>query len=353
VTGATPAVRGGTVALDEPALLERATAAAAARWPGARVSGLEVLHGGVSSLTFAATLSGVPEERAGTVVVKVAPPGLAPVRNRDVLRQARLLRALHGVDDVRVPDVLVEDAELPPFFIMSFVAGDAYEPLKDADEHPPTPAVVDARARAAARMLAALQRTDPAAIGLADEPVVGPRDELERWAALFATVPDELHHGHAELLEALRASVPEPLPARVLHGDYRVGNMQFAGTRLAAIIDWEIWSVGDPRSDLAWLLVWSDPVQKFHHRRDAANTAAGAGMPDAAALLEEYRAINPIALPDMAWFAACCRYKMAATTAVLIKQSRRRPEPDPRLEVAATTLAAIIARGLRDLHAAS
>ncbi|MCW3048446.1 MAG: putative phosphotransferase, partial [Solirubrobacterales bacterium] len=333
------------------ALRARATAAVAARWPGARIDGVEVLHGGVSSLTFAATLSGALEESDRKVVVKVAPPGLEPVRNRDVLRQARVLRALTGAPDVRVPEVLVEDAGSPPFFIMSFVAGDAYEPLKDVDDRPPSPVVVDARARAAARMLAALQRLDPVAIGLADERVVSVADELERWATLFATVPEELHHGQGELLEALRATVPEPLAPRVLHGDYRVGNMQFVGGRVAAIIDWEIWSVGDPRTDLGWLLVWSDPVQKFHLQRDEPNTEAGAGMPSAAALLDEYRQVHTIALPDMNWFAGYCRYKMASTTAVLVKQSRHRPDPDPRLETAATTLAAIVARGLSDLRA--
>jgi len=337
--GTAPVARGGRVALDEADLRARATAAA-----GAPIGDLEVLHGGVSSLTFATTL------RDRKVVVKVAPPGLEPVRNRDVLRQARVLKALSGAPGVRVPEVLVEDGGTPPFFIMSFVAGDAYEPLKDVDDRPPGPAVVDARARAAARMLAALQQVDPAAIGLGDEPVVGVREELDRWAALFATVPEELHHGQAELLEALRARVPEPLAPRVLHGDYRVGNMQFDGPDVAAIIDWEIWSVGDPRSDLAWLMTWCDPVQLFHRERDAANTAAGDGMPSAAELLEEYRAINPIDLPDMGWFAAYTRYKMASTTAVLVKQSRRRPDPDPRLEVAATTLPAIVARGLSELR---
>jgi aminoglycoside phosphotransferase (APT) family kinase protein len=350
VSGAAPAARGGRVALDEDDLFARATAAVSVRWPGARVSGLEVLHGGVSSLTFAATLSGVREESDSKVVVKIAPPGLEPVRNRDVLRQARVLRALSGASGVRVPEILVEDAGSPPFFIMSFVAGDAYEPLKDVDDRPPSAAVVDARARAAARMLASLQRLDPAAIGLADEPVIGPAEELERWATLFATVPEELHCGQVELLEALRATVPDALAPRVLHGDYRIGNMQFDGPDLAAIIDWEIWSLGDPRSDLAWLMVWSDPVQKFHQRRDEPNTEAGAGMPSAEALLAEYEAINPIALPELAWFTAACRYKMASTTAVLVKQSRRRPEPDPRLETAATTLPAIVARGLSDLR---
>src|SRR5919106_6935792 len=94
-------------------LLDRATLAADARWPGAAITRLEPLHGGVSSLTFAAFLTdaGDADRR---VVVKVAPPGLAPVRNRDVLRQARLLRALAGLDGFPVPAVLFEDTGDPP-----------------------------------------------------------------------------------------------------------------------------------------------------------------------------------------------------------------------------------------------
>src|SRR6476659_8977755 len=89
------------------------------------------LAGGASSLTFSAR---VGDQR---VVVKVAPPGLPPVLNRDVLRQARVLRALHGTA-VPVPDVLWEDAgdppDEPPLFVMSFVAGASLEPLFDLDD---------------------------------------------------------------------------------------------------------------------------------------------------------------------------------------------------------------------------
>jgi hypothetical protein len=87
-------------------------------------------------------------------------------------------------------------------------------------------------------------------------------------------------------------------------------------------------------------------VQKFYEERDAADEAAGAAMPSVDALLGEYRAIRPGELPDLDWFLAYCRYKMASTTAVLVKQSRRRAQPDALLETAARTLPATIARGL-------
>ena len=75
------------------------------------------------------------------VVVKVAPPGVEPIAHRDVLRQARLIRALDPTA-VPVPQVLWEDAgappEVPPLFVMSYLGGDSLEPLFDDDprRHP-------------------------------------------------------------------------------------------------------------------------------------------------------------------------------------------------------------------------
>src|SRR6516225_4451510 len=86
--------------------------------PGARVLAVSPLTGGTSSLTFLVELAGVaPGETP--VVLKVAPPRLPPLRNRDVLRQARLQKALQGARRPLAPDVLFSDAgdppEVPPF----------------------------------------------------------------------------------------------------------------------------------------------------------------------------------------------------------------------------------------------
>ena len=337
--------------LDLQELLDRATLAADARWPGAAITRLEPLHGGVSSLTFAASLTdaGDADRR---VVVKVAPPGLPPVRNRDVLRQARLLRALAQAPGVRVPEILFEDDGAPPFFVMSFVEGESYEPKLGLSASPPGPATVERRARAAAQMLARLQSLDPGEAGLSGEPVIGPAEELERWRLLFSTCPDDLRGREQELYDELAARVPEAMDARILHGDYRLGNMQFAGDELAAIIDWEIWSLGDPRHDLAWLLVYADPAQRFVEEMDEANRVASDGMPSQDELLNEYLAVRPVELRDLDWFLACCNYKIASTTAAIAKRNRRLPEPDPGMEVAASSLPAIVERGLQTLERA-
>jgi aminoglycoside phosphotransferase (APT) family kinase protein len=315
------------------------------RWPGAEVGALEPLPGGISSLTFATAVAGVAEQDR-RVVVKVAPPGLEPVRNRDVLRQARVIAAVHDTPGVLVPEVLVSDDGSPPFFVMAFVPGQAYEPKWDLSDAPPTPAVVRARARAAARMLARLQSIAPPAVGITDSPLTL-AEEVERWAALFATAGHELRGNEAELRAALSASPPEGAPPRILHGDYRLGNIQFDGERPAAIIDWEIWSVGDPRTDLAWLMAFTDPVQQRVATRDAANQAAAEAMPSGGELLAEYTDEAQIATPqDLDWFMAFSYYKLGAAMSVLCKRNRRQPEPDPGLELAARTLAPMLARGL-------
>ncbi len=326
------------------ALPGRVRAAVRDRWPEADIGELEPLPGGISSLTFAAPVSG-----GIRVVVKVAPPGLAPVRNRDVLRQARVMAAVHGAAGVRVPAVLAQDAGSPPFFVMEFVEGEAYEPKWDVPASPPAPAVVDARARAAARMLARLQAVDPVDVGLGAEPVLSPGDELERWAALYATAGDDLRGNERALARALGARVPEPVGGpRILHGDYRLGNMQFAGERLTALIDWEIWSLGDARHDLAWVMVFADPVQQRVRGRDAANAAAAAAMPPASALLAEYLGEAGLAEPpeDLPWFVALAYYKLGATMSVLAKRNRRAAEPDPGLELVVETTPPMLERAL-------
>jgi aminoglycoside phosphotransferase (APT) family kinase protein len=199
-------------------------------------------------------------------------------------------------------------------------------------------------------MLARLQAIEPAAVGIEDPPLTLAQ-EIERWAALFATAGGDLRVNESELHEALVARIPPGIGlrgARILHGDYRLGNIQFDGARPAAIIDWEIWSVGDPRIDLAWLMIFTDPVQQRVAQRDGPNQAAADAMPAAGDLLGEYMDEAGLAAepPDLDWFQAFCYYKLGAAMSVLAKRNRRQPEPDPGLELAAQTLAPMLARGL-------
>jgi aminoglycoside phosphotransferase (APT) family kinase protein len=291
---------------------------------------LRRLAGGASSLTYAATVEGGQQ-----VVVKVAPAGVPPVLNRDVLRQARLLRAL-AATAVPVPEVLWEDAghppEVPPLFVMSFVAGTSVEPLFDLDGDDDATTVAD-RARNAARAMAALHALEPRAIGLGSEPVLGLDDEVNRWCRLLQTVDPALVPGWPEVAAALRGTEPGALPAAVVHGDFRLGNMLAEGAEITAIIDWEIWSIGDPRVDLGWFLVNFDPAT---YRRP---TRYAGAVPLPAELAAVYGGA-----PGREWFEALACFKSSATWALIVKHNRRRPAPDQGVEAMAVVLPHLLAR---------
>lgn len=342
---------------EDDALLERATAALRRRVPDGELRGLRRLEGGVSSLTYATTLVGDRADRP--VVLKVAPAGLAPVRNRDVLRQAQVLRRLEPLSGFPVPEVVFEDAgdppDTPPLFAMTLCPGESYEPHLDLSPAPPAPAMAADRMRVAARALARLQSPTPHRLGLGAEPASAVDEELERWHRLFATVDDDIAPDQGGLYERLAAQVPTGIAPRLLHGDYRLANMLFEGSRLSAVIDWEIWSVGDPRSDLAWLLMHLSPAHVFHEHRPAADVAAGRELPSVAELLEEYTAARSTYGAsesdvadmgrDLSWFLAVCHYKVASTVAVIHKRDRKREVPDPKIETAARHLDAVLNAG--------
>jgi aminoglycoside phosphotransferase (APT) family kinase protein len=338
-------------------VVARATEVARRTWPEATVSAVRRLEGGVSSLTFAARVTTAGGEQ--DVVLKLAPPGLAPVRNRDVLRQARVLDALAGLPGFPVPRVLMRDGGdppgVPPMFAMELAAGQAYEPLLDVSDAPPTASEVVAREHALTRALALLQSRTPASLGLGDEPAAPAVEELDRWRRLFATVDDDIAPGHDGLGARLAERAPADVAPRVVHGDYRAANMLFVGARLEAVIDWEIWQVGDPRPDLAWVLLHAAPSHVFHGDRSPADLDAGRLMPSAADLLATYvearrelgagAAELADATADLDWFLGVAHYKVASTIAVIWKRERKRAEPDAKVGYAAARLDAVLAAG--------
>ncbi len=297
-----------------------------AQWrPGAEVLSVAPLTGGTSSLTFLVELSGVAADET-PAVLKVAPPGLAPVRNRDVLRQARLQRAVQGARRALAPDVLFSDPGdppgEPPFMAMNLVPGECVEPVLSTGAERPAAHQVRARFFDAVQVLAALHGFVPGEMGLGAEPVVGLADEVDRWTRAFATLPGELAGDYERAAKALRASVPPALPPVVNHGDFRLGNTLCEGGRVNAVIDWEIWSVGDPRVDLAWLTFFTDDA-----RHPAVAPGTVAGTPTGREVVAAYEAAVGRQVPELGWFDALTRYKEAAATGLLLKRAMKLGRP--------------------------
>jgi aminoglycoside phosphotransferase (APT) family kinase protein len=320
--------------LDLTDLKNRATSAAQSWARGSSIGNLVSLEGGNVGLVYSCEVTDGP---AGdeTVVLKVAPPGLPPVRNRDVLRQARVMSALADVPDVGVPRVLFTDPgapdDVPPFMVNDFVVGENSEPLLEAETNPLDHEVVRGRAFAAARMLAALHSVPADSIGLEDEPVISPVGEVDRWTRTMGTVPETFSTGYEEAAELLRSTAPDPTTSVVVHGDYRLGNMLSDGTEVRAIIDWEIWSKSDPRIDLSWFLFFTREADHpvVTHDLDS-------GMPTDAELLAEYEGSGGATTADLEWFHALTRYKEAAAMALIGKLLQKHdPDGDAGIRMAA------------------
>jgi aminoglycoside phosphotransferase (APT) family kinase protein len=277
--------------LDEGSIRDRA-----ARLLGEPIRELTRLPGGSSGLTYMA----VTDVRRA--IVKIATPGLPPVRNRDVLRQARLLEWIAAKGVVAVPSVLGTDGgdppDVPPMFAMTFAEGDSIEPLLDAHDSL-SAALIESRSHAAAEMLAALHRMSPRDVGETEHPTL--IKEVTRWVEAFASVEEDLQATCIPVGHALLDAVPDQVEPVVLHGDWRLGNMLSKGSDVTAVIDWEIWSIGDPRTDLAWFELFSDPAHPLRAQ-------AHGGLADAAMLRRVYVAAQGEALPDMRWFEGLVRF---------------------------------------------
>jgi NAD(P)-dependent dehydrogenase (short-subunit alcohol dehydrogenase family) len=310
-------------ALSDPLLVQLAE-----RLTSRDVSALEPLQGGASSLTYLGRCADRP------VVVNVARPGARPIAHRDVLRQARVIRAL-AATSVPVPEVLFDDPgdppDVPPLFVMSQVDGSTSEPLfDDADCGPET--VVAERFRNATAAMARLHRIESGAVGLGSEPVIGPTAEVERWCRTLETVDPALVPGWRGVAADLESNTPPALPAAVVHGDFRLGNLLAVDDRITAVIDREIWSVGDPRVDAGWFLINCDPRT---YRRSTRYVDATPPLSELAAV---YREELGRKVPELDWFCALACFKSAATWSLIIKHNRRRKHADPGLEAMASAL---------------
>jgi aminoglycoside phosphotransferase (APT) family kinase protein len=229
-----------------------------------------------------------------------------------MVRQARIIQELGGSLDIAVPNVLAVDVgagvEEPPFFAMQFVKGDAWEPLQDAELLQHQIPFISGRAMSAARMLAQLHTLDPKGLELGDERSHDLKESVELWARAFRTVDPLISAGFEECEAELVHRTPAPMPDRVLHGDWRLGNMLCQRDRIRAVIDWEIWSIGDPRSDLAWFRLAADPEhpRAYPDRR---------GMPAPDELSHAY-AVSGGGVSDLWWFDAFVRFKQSAIAAL-------------------------------------
>jgi aminoglycoside phosphotransferase (APT) family kinase protein len=313
----------------ERELCQRVAASLRRQWPEVEVGLFARMPGGHSGLTYRA------ETTEGALVVKSVPPGQKPIGRHDMLRQARIIEAL-APTGVPVPAIVATDESEPAWFAMELVEGESLEPVLDDPEVEPSLAA--ARMLRAAETLPALHEVPLDKVPVDAEPL-SPLDELGRWARTMAAVPPHLVPDADRLHRRLADSVPTAVGPTLVHGDYRLGNLICRGTEPAALIDWEIWSVGDPRVELGWFLVFADGANFPGVGRDVP------GLPTADELVAAYAAAGrPV--DDLAWFDALGRYKMAAIMGHNLRRHLEGRHHDPDQERLPDTIRRLITTGL-------
>ncbi|GLZ48128.1 acyl-CoA dehydrogenase [Actinomycetospora sp. NBRC 106375] len=272
-------------------------------------------------------LTDLVDDGTRRVVVRRPPPPPVPPGAHDVLREAALMRGLAGTG-VPVPAVLatagpgeVVDA---PLLVMSHVAGPVVTTATpDALAAPRTrrelgEAVVDA--------LVGLHAVPWRGTPLAElgRPKGFARRHLHRMARLVADDDGRLPDPFAGLHAWLDARAPADGEATVIHNDFRLGNLVLAPEppgRVAAVLDWELATLGDPLLDVAYLLA-CHPVAGEPLTPTAAMATAvlEPGWPARDELAARYAAATGRDLSGLAWYTALVSWKLA----VLYEYSRRR-----------------------------
>jgi aminoglycoside phosphotransferase (APT) family kinase protein len=267
----------------------------------------ELLAGGRSNLTY--LVSDGTEDR----VVRRPPLGHVLATAHDMAREFRVLTALAG-SGVPVPRtyVLCEDPSVigAPFYVMENVAGNVYRTAKSAAD-----LGLDRLTTIATELgevLARLHTTDPAAVGLADfgRPEGFLERQLIRWAKQLNASRSRDLPGIDELRDRLATDIPHNPRVGIVHGDYRLDNVIIGdGDDIAAVVDWEMSTLGDPLTDLGALLMYWELMKSGEGM--FGEVPAGARFPGADVLVESYLAVGGAAVHRLPWYLAFANFKLA------------------------------------------
>ncbi|MDP7705159.1 phosphotransferase family protein [Mycobacterium sp. TY815] len=277
---------------------------------------------GHSNLTY------VVSDGDRTVVVRRPPPPPVPVGAHDVVREVRLLTAL-AATPVPVPRVLAvaEPGQIVdvPLVVTEFI--DAVVITESTPEPLNYPAARGQIAESVIDALADLHAVDWAGIGLGDfgKPQGFNSRHLRRVRALIER-DGRLPDGFARLADWLVHHTPAESGAAIVHNDFRLGNMMIRPTppgRVAAVLDWELATIGDPLFDLGYFLSsYPAPGEALTPTAGMGVAVLEEGYPSRVELLARYSERTGTLPRNIEWYSAMAQFKLAA----LYEYGRRRAE---------------------------
>jgi aminoglycoside phosphotransferase (APT) family kinase protein len=270
--------------------------------------------------------------------LRIPPPAAPASRDQGIVREWRIIEALDGSDVPHTPAVAVcDDAAVlgRTFYLMGFVEG--WSPMGMEDRRWPAPFDTDLEARAGlayqlAEGIALLSKVDWQAKGLQDlgRPDGFHERQVARWTSFLERIKGREIPGLDVASAWLGAHRPIDYVPGLMHGDYQFANVMYhhgAPAQLAAIVDWEMGTVGDPKLDLAWMIqAWPEDT----NAPDAAQSSYVdlTGMPSRAQILAHYAEISGRQVDDIDYYVVLARWKLA----IVLEQGFQRAGDDEKLQ---------------------
>jgi aminoglycoside phosphotransferase (APT) family kinase protein len=269
--------------------------------------------------------------------VRIPPPTAPDSRDAGITREWRIIEALGGTD---VPHpramAMCEDKRVlgRAFYMMGFV--DGWSPM-DTGRRWPEPFHSDLQLRQGLAYqlvegIALLGNVDWKAKGLQD---LGRPDgfhdrQVDRWTTFLERIKGRELPGFDVAADWLRKHRPIDFIPGLMHGDYQFANVMFkhdAPARLAALVDWEMGTVGDPKLDLGWV-VQSWPEDMYDASLSGAGYADLYGMPTRDELVQHYATVSGRQVDDLDYYIILARWKLG----VVLEQGYQRAGDDEKLQ---------------------
>lgn len=255
------------------------------------------------------------------LVLRRPPVGPLPPGAHDIIREYRVLSALDG-KGARAPRAVLscEDESVigAPFYLMEYIDGVSY-----AEQPPPfldQPAAKRTFGEQMVRTLAEVHAVDWQAAGLEGfgKPQGFVRRNIERRMQQLDSIMVRCRQlpEMVEVHDWLAANVPpEPEEPTLLHGDYGPHNVLFSKEpppTALAIVDWELSTLGDPLTDLGWLLmVWQDPDDPQDPEDQGFSIYRRGGFHTRAELVELYERISGRRAQNMDYYRVLATWRLA------------------------------------------
>ena len=268
--------------------------------------------------------------------LRIPPPEAPASRDQGIMREWRIIEALDGTD---VPHTRAVAACADPavlgraFYLMGFV--DGWSPMGVEDWPPPFDTDLMAREGLAYQLaegIGLLSKVDWQARGLGDlgRPDGFHERQVDRWTTFFERIKGRELPGIDLASSWLRSHRPIDYIPGIMHGDYQFANVMYhhgAPARLAAIVDWEMGTVGDPKLDLAWM-VQSWPEDTNTTLAKESSYVDMTCMPSRSQVLSHYAEVSGRQVDDIDYYVVLAKWKLA----IVLEQGFQRAGEDEKLQ---------------------